>query len=148
MTGAALIPVQAPWSTTVGIRFSHCDPANIVYFASHFDILNGVMEDWFTEALGIDYHHAVAVRRIGLGYAHASCDFALPAKMGDRLVYSVLCERIGNKSITVRVIATRGAAKVLVASLVIVTTNLDSGVSIVVPDDIRAALTRYQEQQP
>src|SRR5262249_58827763 len=130
------------------VGFCHGARANIVYCPSHFDILNGVMEDWFTEALGIDYHHAVAIRRIGLGYAHASCDFALPAKMGERLVYSVLVERIGNKSITVRVIATRGNAKVLVASLVIVTTDLDSGVSIAVPDDIRAALTAYQEKQP
>jgi 4-hydroxybenzoyl-CoA thioesterase len=147
MTAALAASVVAPWSTTVAIRFSHCDPANIVYFASHFDILNGVIEDWFIEALGIDYHHVVAVRRIGLGYAHASCDFAVPARMGDRLVYTVIVERIGSKSITVRVIATKGPTKALVASLVIVTTDLDRGVSVAIPDDIRGALTAYLERQ-
>jgi 4-hydroxybenzoyl-CoA thioesterase len=147
MKDAPAVSVIAPWSTTVAIRFSHCDPASIVYFASHFDILNGVMEDWFIEALGIDYHHVVGVRRVGLGYAHASCDFAAPARMGDRLAYAVGIERIGNKSITVRIIATRESTKVLVASLVIVTTDLDRGVSVPVPDDIRAALTAYLERQ-
>jgi 4-hydroxybenzoyl-CoA thioesterase len=144
MTTASVI---APWSTRVAIRFSHCDPASIVYFASHFDILNGVMEDWFIEALQIDYHHVVGVRRVGLGYAHASCDFAVPARMGDRLVYTVGIERIGNRSITVRIIATKQSNKVLVASLVIVTTDLDRGGSVPIPDDIRAALTAYLEKQ-
>ena len=70
--------------------FAHCDPAGIVYFASHFDILNGVVEDWFGEGLGLDYHDIVGRRRVGLGYVHASADFRLPARMGDRLD---LCRR-------------------------------------------------------
>jgi 4-hydroxybenzoyl-CoA thioesterase len=108
MTTAPAAAVRRPWSTTVAIRFSHCDPAGIVYFASHFDILNGVMEDWFIEALGIDYHHVVGARRVGLGYAHAACDFAAPARMGDRVVYGVTVERVGTKSIAVRIAATKG----------------------------------------
>jgi acyl-CoA thioesterase FadM len=136
-----------PWSTTVAIRFSHCDPAGIVYFARHFDILNNVVEDWFVEALGIDYYHVVGNRRVGLGYVHAASDFVAPARMGDRLVYAVTVERIGNKSISLRIVATRAATKILSASLVIVTTALDRGTSIPVPDDIRSAVTAYRERQ-
>ena len=146
-TGPAPARVAEPWSTSVAIRFSHCDPASIVYFASHFDILNGVIEDWFIEALGIDYHDVVRVRRVGLGYVHASCDFATPARMGDHLVYSVTVERVGTKSIPVRVIARKGTTEVLFASLVIVTTDLDLGVSVPIPDDIRAAVTSYLGKQ-
>ena len=28
------------------IRFSHCDPAGIVYFVNFFDMVSGVVEDW------------------------------------------------------------------------------------------------------
>ncbi len=93
---------------TVKIRFAHCDPAGIVYFASHFDILNGVVEDWFVEGLGLDYHDIVGRRRVGLGYVHASADFRLPARMGDRLIYAVAVERVGTKSLPLRVTAREG----------------------------------------
>jgi len=147
MTAAPAAAARRPWSTTITIRFSHCDPAGIVYFASHFDILNSVMEDWFAEALGIDYHHVVGARRVGLGYAHAACDFAAPARMGDRLVYSVTVERVGTKSIPVRIGATKDATEILTASLVIVTTDLDSGAAVPIPGDIRTAVTAYLERQ-
>ena len=74
--------------TDVIIRFSHCDPAGIVYFPRAFDILNGVVEDWFGEGLGLDYHDIVGRRRIGLGYAHAECDFAKPAQWATCSTYS------------------------------------------------------------
>jgi acyl-CoA thioesterase FadM len=137
---------QPPWTTTVKIRFSHCDPAGIVYFAAHFDILNGVVEDWFTECLGIDYADLIATRRIGVGYAHASADFRLPARMGERLAYAVHVERVGTKSLPLRIVATRDGAEVLTAALVIVSTDLDRGGAIPLPDDIRAAATAYRER--
>ena len=134
------------WSTDVAIRFGHCDPANIVYFASHFDILNGVVEDWFTDALDLPYPDLIVKRRLGLGYAHASCDFRIPARMGDILTYTVAVERIGTKSLPLRIVARLGHAEVLSASLVIVSTDLDQGTSIAVPDDIRAAVRAYWEK--
>jgi acyl-CoA thioesterase FadM len=153
--GRALSPLRgggrdsimtAAWTTTVKVRFSHCDPAGIVYFAAHFDILNGVAEDWFTECLGIGYADLIARRRIGVGYAHASADFRLPARMGDRLAYAVHVERIGTKSLPLRIVATRDGAEVLAASLVIVSTDLERGGAIPLPDDIRAAATAYRER--
>ncbi len=138
------------WSTDVPIRFSHCDPARIVYFASHFDILNGVVEDWFTQALDLPYHRLIVERRLGLGYAHAACDFHLPARFGDVLRYTVYVERVGNKSLPLRIEASRDGEKILTASLVIVSTNLDKagegGGAIPLPDDICAAVTAYREE--
>jgi 4-hydroxybenzoyl-CoA thioesterase len=134
------------WTTTVKIRFAHCDPAGIVYFAAHFDILNAIVEDWFSEGLGLDYHDIVGRRRVGLGYVHTSADFHLPARMGDRLTYAVAVERVGAKSLPLRITAHRHGDEVLAASLVIVTTDLDAMTSIPIPDDIRAAVTSYREK--
>ena len=134
------------WTRDVLIRFSHCDPAGIVYFARAFDILNEIVEDWFTECLELDYHDIVGRRRIGLGYAHAKCDFVRPATMGDVLAYAVGVERVGGKSLTLTITARRDGEEILKASLVIVTTDLTRHVSMPIPDDIRKAVTAYQEK--
>jgi 4-hydroxybenzoyl-CoA thioesterase len=143
---AKATPVSAKaWTTDVRIRFSHCDPAGIVYFPRAFDILNGVVEDWFTFGLGIDYRDVIMGRKIGLGYAHAECDFARPASMGDVLRFSVGVERIGTKSLSLVILAARDGAEMFKASLVIVATDLTRHVSIPIPDDIRDAVTAYRE---
>jgi len=140
------VPGERAWKTAVPIRFSYCDPAGIVYFARYFDILNGVVEDWFCQELQIDYHEMIGPRRIGLGYVSAKADFAKPSFMGDQLECAIVVQRIGRSSLTLDIHASRGADPVLFAQFVIVTTSLETHQSIPLPDDLRAALERYQEK--
>ena len=37
------------------IRFSHCDPAGIVFFPQYFVLFNGHVEDWFDDGLALGY---------------------------------------------------------------------------------------------
>jgi len=140
------VPSEKVWRTVVPIRFSHCDPAGIVYFARYFDLLNGVVEDWFNQSLKIDYYEMIGPRRVGLGYVSANADFFRPGFMGDQLECAVVVHRIGRSSLTLHVHASRDAEPVLLARLVIVTTSLKTHKSIALPDDLRAALERYQEK--
>ena len=48
------------------IRFSDCDPAGIVFYPQYFVMFNGLVEDWFGDALEIGYDGLVLKRRIGL----------------------------------------------------------------------------------
>ena len=132
------------WRSEIRIRFSHCDPAGIVYFARYFDLMNGVVEDWFSGALGLDYAEFIGPRRVGLGYASCEADFAAPGFMGDRISFAVLVERIGGASLALRILAYRGPDPILSARLTIVTTSLVKHRAIPIPDDLRAALERYQ----
>ncbi|MGO4570865.1 acyl-CoA thioesterase [Microvirga sp. 2TAF3] len=141
----ALPPGERAWRTIVPVRFSHCDPAGIVYFARYFDMFNGVVEDWFGEALGIDYHAMIGPRRVGLGFVSAAAEFSRPGFMGDQLECAVVVQRIGRTSLTFRIHAFREEEPVLVARFVMVTTSLETHRSIPLPDDLRAALERYQE---
>ncbi|MDB5511613.1 MAG: 1,4-dihydroxy-2-naphthoyl-CoA hydrolase [Enterovirga sp.] len=134
----------AIWRTNVRIRFSHCDPAGIVYFARYFDIINGVVEDWFSAALGLDYGEFIGPRRIGLGYANCTADFVAPGFMGDTLTFAVLIARIGGASLGLEVPAYRDGAAVLLGRMTIVTTSLVEHRAIPLPDDLRAAVTRYE----
>jgi 4-hydroxybenzoyl-CoA thioesterase len=132
------------WRTETRIRFSHCDPAGIVYFARYFDLMNGVVEDWFSGALGLDYADFIGPRRIGLGYASCEADFAAPGFMGDRIAFVVIVDRIGGASLTLRIHAYRGQDAILSAHMTIVTTSLVEHRAIPIPEDLRSALERYQ----
>ena len=37
------------------VRFSHCDPAGIVFYPQYFIMFNGLVEDWFNQGLGLNY---------------------------------------------------------------------------------------------
>ena len=143
--GAMELPAGA-WRIVVPVRFSHCDPAGIVYFPRYFDMINGVVEDWFAGALGLPHHHFIRDRRIGLGPAHAEADFMKPGFLADELVFAVLTDRIGTSSLALSVHAHRGKEPVLKARFVIVTTSLVEHRAIPIPEDLRAALEAYQER--
>jgi 4-hydroxybenzoyl-CoA thioesterase len=142
---ATMLPAGA-WRTVVRVRFSHCDPAGIVYFPRYFDMINGVVEDWFPGALGFAHHHFIRDRRIGLGPAHVEADFMRPGFLGDELVFAVLVDRIGTASLALSVHGHRGDEPVLLVRLVMVTTSLERRCSIPIPEDLRAALRRYRER--
>jgi len=150
MPALAALPAAAHRQQLM-IRFSHCDPAGIVYFAHYFDIANGVVEDFFPAALGLSYHAFIGPRRIGLGFAHAECDFVKPSKMGDHLTFAVLVDAIGTASITFTLLGYRTAhgsrdvEPALAMRLVMVTTSLIEHRAVPVPDDLRAAVERYKE---
>ena len=59
------------WSAPVTIRFGQCDAAGIVYTPSYFDLINVVIERFYSDGLGVDYYSLLRDRRLGLGYAHA-----------------------------------------------------------------------------
>lgn len=135
------------WTGSARIRFSHCDPAGIVYFARYFEIVHGVIEDWMEDALGLSHAVLTATRRIGLGYAHAEADYFTPGFDGDRLQAAVILGRVGKSSIGLTVPVYRDRTPLLSARLVMVTTSLIDHTVIPIPDDLRNALMRYGENQ-
>lgn len=127
----------------VTIRFSHCDPAGIVYFPRFFSMFNDAVEDWFTRGLGIDYAHVLTVQRLGLPVAHLDCDFKRPCHMGECLTIEVGVERIGNSSLTLRYAGRVGNELRLAARSVQVHTSLATHRPIPIGDDWRALMQPY-----
>lgn len=127
------------------VRFSDCDPAGIVYTARFVDIMNGVVEDFFSGALGVSYHDYIR-SGVGLGYAKADCDFFRPGMMGDAMVFSVLVDRIGNSSVTLAIHGHRGEDEVVRGRFVLVTTSLHLHRPIPIPTELRSALVDYQDR--
>ena len=126
------------------IRFSDCDPAGIVFYPQYFVMLNGLVEDWVSEGLGIDYHAFISERRIGLPTVRLEADFRAVSRMGDRVVLGLAVERLGSRSMTLALRcfdAASGELRMQVKQ-VLVTTSLESHRAVEIPQDMRAAMLR------
>ncbi|KQW64480.1 acyl-CoA thioesterase [Variovorax sp. Root411] len=126
------------------IRFSDCDPAGIVFYPQYFVMLNGLVEDWVNEGLGLSYHGLVAVRRIGLPTVKLEADFRAVSRMGDQVALGLTVQRLGARSMTLLVRCFDPATGELRMQMqqVLVTTSLETHRAVAIPDDMRAAILR------
>lgn len=131
---------NAHFSRQYPIRFSHCDPAGIVYFPQYLVLTNWLVEDWFTSALGIDFADLIGKRRRGLPLVKLDCEFVRPSRQGDLLTLQLRVAAIGASSLTVDIEALAGGETRMRSRQVMVHTCMERGTSAALPDDIRAAL--------
>ncbi|MDQ0012767.1 4-hydroxybenzoyl-CoA thioesterase [Variovorax boronicumulans] len=126
------------------IRFSDCDPAGIVFYPQYFVMLNGLVEDWVNDGLGLSYHGLVAQRRIGLPTVKLDVDFRAVSRMGDPVMLGLAVERLGSRSMTlaVRCFGAESGEVRMQMTQVIVTTSLETHRAVAIPDDMRAAILR------
>lgn len=127
----------------VTIRFSHCDPAGIVFFPHFFTLFNDVVEDWFTRGLGIDYARMLTVQRLGLPAAHWECDFRAPCFMGECLSIDLGVERIGTSSLALRYLGHVDGTPRVSARSVQVHTSLETHRPIAISTDWRTRMQPY-----
>lgn len=127
------------------VRFSHCDPAGIVYYPRYLDLCNALVEDWFTEGLGLDYADIIMQRRLGLPTVHLECDFRKPSMLGETLEMMLLVEAVGASSLRLFIL-TQGPDNDprFLARIVLVCTSLDSHRAISLPADLREAILHYR----
>ena len=130
----------------VRIRFSHCDPAGIVFFPQYLVMTNALVEDWFNEGLHIDYAQIIAQRRVGLPIVKLDCEFSRPSQMGETITLTLGVVAIGRRSISIESVGhCRGETRFR-AKQVLVTTSIESGQSIEIPVDIASALATFAPQ--
>ena len=138
--------MSAPFERPVQIRFSHCDPAGIVFFPQYLVMTNALVEDWFNEGLHIDYANMIARRRVGLPIVKLDCEFSRPSQMGETVVLTLRVTAIGRRSISIEIVGHCQGESRFSAKQVLVTTSLESGTSIDIPADIASALATFAPQ--
>ncbi|MGF6532323.1 4-hydroxybenzoyl-CoA thioesterase [Paraburkholderia sp. GAS206C] len=135
--------MSATFDMPVRIRFAHCDPAGIVFFPQYLVLTNALVEDWFTERLKIDYAHMIGQRRIGLPIVKLDCEFSRPSRMGETVTLTLTVSSIGRRSIRIGIVGHCHDEVRFRAHQVLVTTSLETGQSIDIPDDIASALASF-----
>src|SRR3990172_5808524 len=82
----------------VPIRFSNCDPAGIVYFPEFFDLINSLVEDWFTIGMDTSYADLMMRAHIGTPTIDIQCEFIKPCRYGERLTLELAVTKLGRTS--------------------------------------------------
>jgi 4-hydroxybenzoyl-CoA thioesterase len=125
------------------IRFSHCDPAGIVYFVNFFDMINAVVEDWFGEVIGLPFQEMHLGRRVGFPIVDTGCQFFRPCHLGDLLVLELAITRLGRSSIEFSIRGRVGAEAKLQARHRVAMVSLETFKATAIPDDLRAKMEPY-----
>lgn len=131
---------------TVRVRFAHCDPAGIVFFPQYLVMLNNLVEDWVSEALGVPYAELIGRRRTGLPTISLNCEFTAVSRMGEDVTMGLSLEQVGTKSITLQHGCRRNDELRMRVRQVLVFTSLDTHRAIDIPADLRAALERFTQK--
>ena len=146
MTQDRFVPPRGAFTRSVAVRFSHCDPAGIVYFPHYFDMFNGLIEDWYGQELGYDYAELITGGRYGFPFVHIECDFKVPSRMGDVIDLTLLVERIGRSSLGIAIICHKDGVERLRARMVTAMMSLETRQAVPLPDELRGKLEAYRRR--
>ena len=98
------------FTTERSVRFADCDAAGIVFFPRYFEMLNGVVEDWFAGPLQVSLRELHVNRRVSVPTAAVEARFIAPSRLEDELTFALTVTRLGRSSCSLRHRITAGGA--------------------------------------
>lgn len=131
------------FTTERKIRFSHCDPAGIVYFVNFFDMVSGAVEDWFGEAIGFTFNEMHIQRRVGFPIVNTGCEFFKPCHLGDQLVLELAIARLGRSSIEFEVTGRVAGDEKFRARHKVAMMSLETQRALPIPMDLREKMQPF-----
>ncbi|WP_439476780.1 acyl-CoA thioesterase [Brevundimonas sp.] len=90
------------FTTERRVRFADCDAAGIVFFPRYFEMLNGVVEDWFAGPLQASFRELHVNRRVSVPTAAVEARFIVPSRLEDELTFALTVTRLGGASCGLR----------------------------------------------
>ncbi|GAA0869141.1 acyl-CoA thioesterase [Brevundimonas basaltis] len=90
------------FTTRRRVRFADCDAAGIVFYPRYFEMLNGVVEDWFAGPLGASFRDLHMERHVSVPTAAVEARFIAPSRLEDDLSFSLTVTRLGGASCGLR----------------------------------------------
>ncbi len=127
------------------IRFSHCDPAGIVFYPRYVELINEVVEDWFAYGLGVSFNMLHEELRLGVPTVRLDVEFNVPSRYGDHLTFRLVVIDVGNSSVQLRIDALAQERIRLSAKLKVVLTSLENYRSVPIDADWRAKFESFKK---
>jgi 4-hydroxybenzoyl-CoA thioesterase len=128
------------------LRFSHCDPAGILYFPNTFDMINATVEDWFGDALGLPFDELHLRHRLGFPIVDTRCEFLKPSRIGEHLSIELAVARLGRASVALQMAGIVAGEKRMRARHVIALVSLETLRAVPIPPGLRARIAEYTLQ--
>jgi 4-hydroxybenzoyl-CoA thioesterase len=123
------------------VYFQHCDPAGIVFYPRCFEMINTVVEEWFTERIGVPFETLHGSMGAAVPTVSIKIDFHARSKHGDILEFRLQPTRIGRSSVDLAIEAYCGHEKRLSLTSTLVFTGEGADRSKSWPADIRARIS-------
>lgn len=121
------------------VRFADVDPARIAFYPRYFEMLNGIVEDWFG-AMGWGFGEMHLKRDIGIPTRKLDADFLRPSYLGDLLDLELSVLKVGRTSVDLetRFLCRSELRWTVKQTLVLV--DMKTASAVPWPDDLRAKL--------
>lgn len=131
------------FETRIKVRFQHTDPAGLVFYPRYLEMINQVVEDWFSDELGMSFRDLHGTERRGVPAVHVCVDFTRPSRLGDMLRFRLCVKRIGRTSISINIVADCDAEERVTAEIVLVYVDIDRFGKKEIPEDVRNRLRLF-----
>jgi 4-hydroxybenzoyl-CoA thioesterase len=132
------------FTTERRVRFADCDAAGIVFFPRYFEMLNGVVEDWFAGPLQTSFRELHVDRRVSVPTAAVEARFIAPSRLEDELTFALTVTKLGRSSCSLRHRISAGGTLRFEASQTFVYVGLSLKPEPW-PEDLRARIAPYLE---
>ena len=130
------------------VRYAHCDPGRIVYFARFFDMFDAVLEDWFAEALGAPWgSDFVGARNLRTPSLAIDCEFLRACRLGERIDFDLWLTRLGRSSMDLALAGSVAGEERLRAAWTLCVVSHTTWKSVPIPDDLRARMLAFVVQE-
>jgi len=125
------------------VRFAHCDAAGWMFYPRAFELVNGIVEDWFANGLGYSFKTMHLQDGLGVPTVRVETEFLSAAQLGDMLDFELTVAAIGRSSVDLAIAASTNGSPRFLTNLRIVFTRLGERKSIAIPDSLRNAMQPY-----
>ena len=133
-----------PFTIEEYVRWSDVDAAGIVCYGAYVRFIE-IAETELFRSIGMPYGKVFDRFDCWLPRVHFSCDFHLPARLDEKLRLNAFVKRIGTTSVGLGFnIDNAGQGRVADFEVVLVCLDRRSFKKRALPDELRAALSRYQ----
>lgn len=126
------------------VRFSHCDPAGIVFYPRFFDMLNAAQEDWFAQGLacpwGGDY---MGPRNLRLPSLNITVEFIRACRLSETIDFHLWVTRLGRSTLELAIEGRVAGETRLRATLTDCVIDFTRFKSTPIPDDLRTRMQAF-----
>ncbi|HMO48126.1 MAG TPA: thioesterase family protein [Rubrivivax sp.] len=126
------------------VRFSHCDPAGIVFYPRYAELCNEMVEDWFADGLGFPLHRFQQELRLTIPAVRLECEFVSTSTYGDVLDFTLAVRALGRSSLSLELAARCEGKERVRFALKLVLVSLDTMRAVPINDSWRERFGRFQ----
>jgi len=126
------------------VRFSHCDPAGIVFYPRFFDLFSSALEDWFQSGIDCPFGGEFMVQRnLRIPGLSITAEFLRPCKMGEFLDIDLWVTRLGRSSLDLALAGSVAGEPRLRAAWAMCVIDFATFKSTPIPADLRERMAAF-----